>query len=344
MVNVGVIGLGVMGSTHLDAYAQVADAKVVAVADRIAAKLSGEDTPKGNIEGQGGSGGESGGDRSKVKQYAEGLDLIHDPGVELVDICLATPLHAEFAIHALNAGKHVLIEKPFARTGKEAKRILAAAATAKGKAMCAMCMRFWPGWDWLKKAVESGRYGAVRSAVFRRVGEHPGGPFYASGEQSGGAILDLHIHDSDFVQHLFGVPEAVTSCGYKKVTDRVDHVTTFYHYPQGPHVVAEGGWAMAKGFGFTMTYCVNFENATAVFDLSMDKPLTLYEPGNEPVAVELKAGMGYVPQLAYFIDCIQAGEAPRRVTLEEAAQSILIVEAEARSVQTGKAQRVERLA
>ena len=338
MVNVGVIGLGVMGTTHLDAYASITDANVVAVADRIAAKLRGEDRDKGNIDGQAGSGG--GFDLSKVKHYAEGTDLIHDPGIEMVDICLATPLHAEFAIEALNAGKHVLIEKPFARTGGEAERIRQVAVKAKGMAMCAMCMRFWPGWDWLKAAVDSGRYGPVRSATFRRVGEHPGGPFYSSGERSGGAILDLHIHDSDFVQHLLGVPEAVTSRGYKKVTDHIDHVTTFYHYPDGPHVVAEGSWAMAKGFGFSMTYCVNFQNATAVFDLSKDKPLTLYEPGKEPVAVELEPGMGYVPELAYFIDCIQTGRTPRRVTLEDAALSVLIVEAESRSVETGQTQKI----
>ncbi len=341
MVNVGVIGLGVMGTTHLDAYASLSDAKVVAVADRIAAKLRGDESAKGNIEGQASSGG--GFDLSKARHYTEGSDLIADPDVELVDICLATPLHAEFAIQALDAGKHVLIEKPLARTGEEAKRILAAAATSKGMAMCAMCMRFWPAWAWLKQALESGRYGPVRSAVFRRLGEHPGGPFYSNGEQSGGAILDLHIHDSDFVQHLFGVPEAVTSQGYKKITDHIDHVTTFYHYTEGPLVVAEGGWAMAKGFGFSMTYCVNFENATAVFDLSNDKPLMLYEPGKDPVAVELEPGMGYVPQLAYFIDCIQTGQAPRRVTLEDAAQAVLIIEAEVRSVESGQTQKVPRI-
>lgn len=339
MVRVGVIGLGVMGTTHLDAYAQVADAQVVAVADRDPARLRGETKSDGNIEGQ----AEGGFDYSKVKQYAEGADLINDPDVDMVDICLATPLHAQFAIQALEAGKHVLIEKPFARTSEEAKRILDVAAKSKGKAMCAMCMRFWPGWDWLKQAVDSGRYGRVLSATFKRVGTHPGGPFYSNGELSGGAILDLHIHDTDFIQHLFGTPEAVSSFGYKKNTDHVDHVTTVYHYPDGPHVVAEGGWAMTKGYPFTMTYCVNFQNATAVFDISKDKPVMLYEPGKEPVAVELASGMGYAPQIAYFIDCIQSDRAPQRVTLADAAQSIVTIEAEAHSVASGQRQPVPRV-
>jgi predicted dehydrogenase len=341
MVNVGVIGLGVMGSTHLDAYASVADAKVVAVADTDPEKLTGHGAAGGNIEGQ----GQGGFDPSAVNTYADGMELIRDPSVELVDICLATPLHARFAVAALQAGKHVLIEKPLARTSEQARQILDAAQKSKGQAMCAQCMRFWPGWVWLKQAVESEAYGPVRSAVFRRVGEHPGGPFYLSGENSGGAILDLHLHDTDFVQHLFGVPEAVTSTGYAKITSHIDHLTTFYHYPGGPHIVAEGGWAMAKGFGFEMTYCVNFEHATAVFDFSKkDAPLTLFERGKEPEAVELEPGMGYVPQLAYFIDCIQAGQAPRRVTLRDAVQSLLIIEAEEQSAKTGRRQNVQALA
>jgi len=339
MVRVGVIGLGVMGSTHLDAYSRVPDAEVIAIADRDPARLRGETKSEGNIEGQ----AEGGFDFSNAKQYAEGTDLIHDPDVDMVDICLATPLHAQFAIEALEAGKHVLIEKPFARTSDEAKRILDVAAKSKGKAMCAMCMRFWPGWDWLKDAVDSGRYGKVLSVVFRRVGEHPGGPFYSNGELSGGAILDLHIHDADFVQHLFGVPNKVSSYGYKKNTDHIDHVTTIYHYPDGPHVVAEGGWVMTKGFEFAMTYCVNFDKATAVFDISKDNPLTLYEAGKDPVTVELKPGMGYTPQLAYFIDCIQSDRAPKRVTLKDAAQSILLIEAEVRSVETDQPQPVQRV-
>ncbi len=339
MVRVGVIGLGVMGSTHLDAYSQIPDAEVVAVADRDPARLCGERKSEGNIKGQ----AEGGFDFSKAKHYTEGIDLIHDPDVDMADICLATPLHAQFAIEALQAGKHVLIEKPFARTSEEAKRILGVAANSNGKAMCAMCMRFWPGWDWLKEAVNSGRFGKVLSATFRRVGEHPGGPFYSDGQRSGGAILDLHIHDTDFVQHLFGTPDAVSSYGYKKNTDHIDHVTTVYHYPDGPHVTAEGGWAMTKGFAFKMTYCVNFENATAVFDISKDNPVTLYEADKEPLSVELNPGMGYAPQLAYFIDCIQSDKGPERVTLKEAAQSILIVEAEALSVESGQKQPVTKL-
>ena len=82
----------------------------------------------------------------------------------------------------------------------------------------------------------------------------------------GGAILDLHIHDTDFVQHCFGKPKAVFSRGYSRPTNAIDHVLTHYLYDDVPLVTAEGGWAMTPGFGFQMQYTVNFERATAVFD------------------------------------------------------------------------------
>ena len=264
MTNVGVIGLGLMGSTHLDVYAQHPAARVVAVADQDEERRTGRAQAAGNIEGQ----AQGGFDFGSVKQFAEAEALVADPEVELVDICLPTPIHAKYAIMAMQAGKHVLIEKPLARNTEQAAGIVEAAARAAGRTMCAMCMRFWPGWTWLKDVVESQAYGPVHAATFRRVAEHPGGAFYEDGDACGGAILDLHIHDSDFVQYLFGMPEAVTSHGYSLTTNQVDHVVTHYHFAEVPLVVAEGGWSMAEGFGFHMRYTVNFERATAVFDLA----------------------------------------------------------------------------
>ncbi|MEM1098708.1 MAG: Gfo/Idh/MocA family oxidoreductase [Planctomycetota bacterium] len=333
-IQVGVVGLGMMGMTHLDAYANVRAAKVVAVADRNEGKRTGQTTASGNIEGQ----AQGGFDLAGVKPYADPLALIADPDVHVVDICLPTPAHVELAVAALEAGKHVLIEKPLARTAEQARPIASAAEQAPGLVMCGMCMRFWPGWTWLKQAIADQTFGRVLAATFRRLADHPGGKFYEDGDASGGAILDLHLHDADFVHHLFGMPEAVTSVGYANITHAVDHVATQYHFAGDtpPLVTAEGGWAMAKGFGFHMSYTVNFAEATAVFDLANPEPLTLYRPNQEPEPIELPAGMGYEHEIRYFLDCIARGESPTRVTLAEAAESIRLVEAEAQSVKTGR--------
>lgn len=330
-IKVGVVGLGMMGWTHLDVYAGLDGVEVVAVADRDEDRLSGKVRPGGNIEGQ----AQGGFDISKVKGYTDAAELIADPNVDVVDVCLPTPAHVPFGLMALENGKHLLMEKPLARTSEDAQKLVDAAAKSDKLAMPAMCMRFWPGWTWLKDAVDNQTYGKVLAANFRRVASHPAGAFYQSGEASGGAALDLHIHDTDFIQHLFGMPKAVTSVGYSKPTDAVDHLVTRYHYDDVPMVVAEGGWAMTEGFGFSMRYTVNFEKATATFGEEGDTPLRLVVEGKDPEFVKLDEAMGYELEIKYFMDCVKNGTAPERVTMMDAANAVKIVEHEVKSVQEG---------
>jgi len=103
-----------------------------------------------------------------------------------------------------------------------------AAQAAHGFFMPAMCLRFWPQWVWAKQAITQGAYGRVLAARFRRVSEPPGWSrsTYFNGEQSGGALLDLHIHDTDFVQFLFGRPRGVFSTGLTRFSGAIDHVVT----------------------------------------------------------------------------------------------------------------------
>ena len=332
-VRVGVIGLGFMGQTHLDAYARLGGAvEVVAIADRDAGRLEGKLQAAGNIEGANAGGF----DYSKPKKYTDAAELIADPGVDAVDICLPTPAHLPFGLKSIEAGKHLLLEKPVARTYADAMKLAEAAEATDKIVMPAMCMRFWPGWTWLKRAIDEQRYGKVLGASFRRVSPHPKGPFYADGDASGGAALDLHLHDADFIQHLFGMPRSVSSVGYSSKTSAVDHISTHYGYDAVPLVRAEGSWAMADGFGFRMSYTVNFEKATAVYDSSDEQPLTLSQ-NDESKPVELEEGMGYDHEIAYFVDCVANGRPPERVTMRQAAESVRLIEAEVQSVQSGGA-------
>ncbi len=333
MINVGVIGLGMMGNTHLDVYAKRTDVRVVAVSDANPERLAGKAHAGGNIEGQAKGGFDL--NSPDVAKYKEGMKLIKDPNVQLVDVCMWTPQHLKYASKALQAGKHVMSEKPMARTAREARKLAEVAQSSPGTFMVGQCMRFWPGWTWLKEAVDNNTYGPVKAANFRRVAQHPGGAFYEDGERCGGAILDLHIHDTDFVQYLFGMPKSVFSTGYKKVTSAIDHVVTRYEYDNVPMVTAEGGWVMSKGHGFKMQYCVNFDRATAVFDIGQKDQLILIENG-ESKSVAIEAKMGYELEIAYFLDCIAKGVKPTIVTPESAANSVKIVEAEVKSVITGK--------
>jgi predicted dehydrogenase len=274
----------------------------------------------------------------KIRGTTVASELINLKDVDVVDVCVPTTQHVEVAIEAIKAGKHVLCEKPLARTSSDAERIAAAARSAKGMFMPAMCMRFWPQWVWLKKAVAEKRYGKVLGATFRRVASMPAG-WYRDGKISGGAALDLHIHDTDFIQHLFGMPRAVTSRGYSKTSGEIDHIATQFLYDEVPLVVAEGGWCLQDGYGFTMQYTVNFERATADYDLAREQPLKLTSGGKtEPI--DAGPGFGYAAELRYFLDCVSKGERPSVVTADDGVRSIRIVEAEVSSARSGETVKV----
>ena len=157
-----------------------------------------------------------------------------------------------------------------------------------------------------------------------------------NGEQSGGALLDLHIHDTDFVQFCFGRPKSVFSTGYTAVSGAIDHVVTQYQVGSGAIVHAEGAWAMTPGFGFNMAYTINFERATLDYDLSRGtEALRLSVKGESARILKLDAPDGYVGELKHAIECVESGKAPSIVTAEDAVSAIEICEAEERSIRTG---------
>ncbi len=332
MINVGVIGIGMMGATHLGVYAKQNDVQITAVSDIDPDRLSGLSVAGTNIEGL----PEGSVLSNNVKRYKDASDLIANPHVQLVDICLPTPLHLHYAKSALAAGKHVMIEKPLARNSAEAFEIAELADGAPGFGMPAMCMRFWPGWKWLQQTIDTQTYGKVFSAHFRRVLAHPGGSFYSDGKACGGAILDLHVHDTDFIQFCFGMPRAVFSRGYSKISGEIDHVMTHYLFDEIPIVTAEGGWAMSDGFSLEMQYTVNFEHATAKFEFTGTNRLILFREGNGQRNVNIPSGMGYDYEIAYFLECIARNKAPEKVTFRDAARSIAIVEAENLSISSNR--------
>ncbi len=321
-----------MGRTHLDAYAAMPSVRVVAVADRDEARRTGKAAADGNIDGQA-AGGFDLADPA-VQKFAHGEELIASPEVDAVDICAPTPAHLPLARTALAAGKHVFVEKPPARTHADAVELARLADESDRVTMVGLCMRFWPGWTHLKKWQSSGEFGRLVSASFARQSSHPGGRFYEDADASGAALLDLHLHDTDFINHLLGTPTAVSSVGASRITAGVDHVATLYHYGAGPAVIAEGGWAMQNGFPFTMRYTANFEQATAIFDLAAADPLRLIRDGQTtPIKLD---GMGYAAELTEWAAAIAENRPPRTATASDAAEAVRVIEAEEQSIRTGQ--------
>lgn len=336
-IGVGVIGLGFMGRTHLAAFRAAHEAGfenlLVAVCDADPARRRGEGTSGGNID--------SGADRAalfdpaEVAGYERAEDLIADERVDLVSICTPTDSHVSLALAALEASKHVLVEKPLARTAAAIEPLLAAARSAGTRCMPAHCMRFWPAWRWLVERIRSADFGAVRSASFRRLASPPAWApeFYRDPKRTGGALIDLHVHDADFVRFAFGEPVEVSSTG------DLDHVTTLYRFERGPvHVVAEGGWDHDPGFPFRMRYTVVFERATADFDMGRDPELVLYRDGVEQT-VEVDPLPGYDHEIRHLLAAIVDPTLALDVTIEDAWRTARLLDAERASQADGAPRR-----
>lgn len=329
-INVGVIGLGFMGRMHLAAYESIPDAKLVAIADQDPKRAAGDFSGGwGNMEG-----GVEKLDMADITGTTDWRELIQLDNVDVVDICLPTPAHVEVATATLAAGKHLICEKPLALNLKDTQTIVDAANNAKGMFMPAMCIRFWPQWHWLKEQIENNTYGKLLGLRIERVGGPPAG-WFRDGAMSGGAILDLHIHDTDFVYYLLGKPNAVFSRGYSQYSGNPDHIITQYIYNDGPTLVsAEGGW-LGEGYPFAMRYLANFENATVDYDCTRDEDLQISQ-NDKTQHLKIEGNDGYANELAYFINCVKTNTPPARVTAQDAITSIQLIEAEAQSVKTGK--------
>lgn len=341
-IGVGVVGLGVMGAQHIESY-RVADLtgasnRLVAVCDADAQRRAGLRHVEGNLA-VGEDATERLFDPGLVQGYETPAELFADGTVELVSLCTYTDSHVPLATAALEAGKHVLVEKPVALTAAQVSQLADVAAAHPGQlCMPAMCMRFWPGWSWLAGVVRDQSMGAVRRASFRRVSAAPhwGRTFYEDSSRSGGALVDLHVHDADFVRWCFGPPAAV------KTTGTLQQLRTQYIYDDGPmEVVAEGGWDKDPQTAFFMGYRVVFERGTADFLFGREPELRVERPGQSVEPVALADGNGYdaeVSHLVRAIHALRAGKEPKLVAqVHEAVDLMAMIDAERRSLESGEA-------
>ena len=340
IVNIGIVGLGFMGTTHWGVYKGIKNARVAAMADVDVKKRRGDvSAVVGNI---------GGGDNSKpldlagVNVYESAAALIANPAVDVVDVCVPTSDHAEIVCAALAAGKHVFCEKPLCRDAAQMKRIVAAAKKAKGFFNVGLCVRAWPEYRAAYEYFKSGKAGKMLSATFKRISPGVDGNswnnWYMDGKTSGGALLDLHVHDVDEVNYFFGVPRSVSAVGANVVSKgAVDHVVATYDYGDGRLVMAEGGWEQAKGATFEMSFNIVCEKATLKLD-STGYNIFFKNGRKLTPKLDVKAGpTGWHHELKYFVDCVAKGAKPEKYqTLDSVVDSMRMVFAEERSVKTRK--------
>jgi predicted dehydrogenase len=347
MIRVGLVGIGFMGWIHWLAYQRVAGVRVAAISTRDEKKLAGDWR---GVQGNFGPPGEQV-DLSSVASHAKLDALLADPGVDLVDITLPTAHHADVAIRALEAGKHVLVEKPMALRLGDCERMVDAARKADRLLMVAHVLPFFPEYDWALKTINGGKYGAVRGGAFRRVIANPKwmADFW-SPDKVGGPMLDLHVHDAHFIRLVFGAPEQVTTCGRTREGLPEFWYTQFRFANRALAVEATCGTIDQQARPFTHAFEIHLERATIMFDFAvlggdaryLCEPVLLDDQGGVQKA-ELAGGDpidAFANELREVVHSVKAGQSSQVLGAILAQDAMRLCERQAESLRSGQPVRV----
>ena len=338
MIKVGIIGFGFMGRTHFRCWKALEDVEIAAVCEMNSQIAQGLKKESGNIEPTGDAV-----DLSAVNIYTDIDEMLDSEKLDAVSITLPTYLHAEFSIKVLSKGIHVLCEKPMALNVEDCKRMISEAESSGKILQIGHCIRFWPEYARAKEIIDSGKYGKVIAATFQRLGAAPtwsADNWLLNEKLSGSMALDLHIHDTDFVQYLFGMPDSVQSSGAKNSKGNLVHIVTQYHY-KNKLVTAEGGWTMMPSFGFQMSFNIAMEKATLVYDLTREPTLRLCPSGEDAFTPDFHEGDGWLLEVEHFAKAVRGEKVEPIITLAQSLNSVRIVQAEKESIMRNEVVRIE---
>ncbi len=325
MLKVGLIGCGFMGTMHINCYKNIADVEIVALAD-----LRKENAEK-LAEG------------TNAVIYGDGKDLIENADVDIIDICLPTYLHAEYAMAAMDKVKYLFVEKPVALTAQQGEQMIKKAEETGCNVQIGQVIRFWDEYVKLAEIVKAGTYGKIVNANFRRISPVPTwgwNDWLLKEELSGGAAQDLHIHDMDYVLSLFGKPNKIASV--KNIIGEANsYINSLLSYDDFVTTV-EGTWGLPGTHPFEATFRVVFEKGTV--ENSGGKFMLYTENSAEEIKIEkvenLSGGFeggnvsdlgGYYNELVYFTDCAKQNAKIEKATLCDGVESLVYVLEEIRN-------------
>jgi UDP-N-acetylglucosamine 3-dehydrogenase len=318
-MRVGLVGAGFMGGVHLDACAGIPDVDVVGVADtRIEAAVAGAEMVG-------------------ARPYASYEELVAAEDVEVVDVCLPTAFHRDLAVRAAGEGRHVILEKPIARTMKDAREIVEAFSGDGPHLFVGHVVRFFPEYLGIKEKIDAGDLGTV--GVVRTSRRSPfllgWNDWYADWRVSGGVLLDLVIHDFDFLRWTFGEVQRVYARGILgREYNRLDYVLATLRFESGAIAHVEGHW----GYPGPFNYSIEVAGSSALLTVDSTEPATLQLIGEATAhdgVPDLASGKSpYEMELEHFIHCIATGEEPV-VQAHDACEALRIGLAATESVLTG---------
>ena len=207
-------------------------------------------------------------DLDGIKLYTDVDEMLAKEDFDVVDICLPSYMHKDYAIKLMRAGKHVQSEKPMSLSYADCQEMLAVANECNKKLMIGQCLHFEAGYEYLKQCVDDGRFGKLRSLSFERLGGLPGWGFegwYRDVNRSGGCPFDLHIHDVDMANYLLGLPKSVSSVA-QDAEMPIQYVNTRMFYDGGVMVFATASWNESSTSGFRMAYRARFDDASLIYN------------------------------------------------------------------------------
>lgn len=320
MQKVAIVGAGGLGRVHGRAFARMPDAQLVVVVDIDISAAERLGTALG------------------VPAFNDFDAMLAEINPNVVSVCTPTLWHSEPAVKALNAGKHVVVEKPMARTLAQCNEMIDAAEKSGATLMVAQVLRFFPEFAAAKTQVDAGAVGNPAMVRTTRGGGFPG-RWFGDINISGGVALDLICHDFDWLRWTFGDAESVFAKGLAgKGIANLDYILVTIRFKSGVIAHVEGNWAhSSNGWTAGFEICgdagmIEYSNhdSNTVIIASKDGNVTKESPINiDPYYLELK----------HFIDCIEGGTKPS-ITPEDGMRAVEISLAALESIETGKPVRV----
>jgi predicted dehydrogenase len=328
MVRLAVLGAGFMGGTHGKAYAAMPDVEIAA----IYAPRPDRAEPLAKEFGT---------------RWTDDLaSVLRDPSIDAVDICLPTLQHREVTEAALDAGKHVLLEKPIAMTMEDADALVARSHGGP-VLMIAHVLRFWGEYMEIARRVHAGEIGAPRAGLATRRQPFPAwSALFSRADLTGGAVIDMMIHDYDALNWIFGAPVAVTAHG--EVNPRsggIDRVQALIEYPNGATAMVDGGMMMPESYPFSSRIEVLGERGALEYAFRAGgrsvemgagvNDLDWFPAEGDPERLKPESGDPYHAECAYFIACIRSGARPERAMPSDARTALAVALAARQSCEGG---------
>lgn len=273
-------------------------------------------------------------DITNVNFYDDYKELIDVEKPDFVVTALPTYLHEEVAVYALDRGIHILSEKPMALTLEQCQNMIDASEKSGAFLMIGQCVRFQKSVSIVKDYIESGVYGKVYRAEFQRYSQTPmwtWNNWILDPKLSGGCIIDMHIHDVDLVNYLFGTPSSVNSVMTQQKVER-ESIFSQYEMSDGTIVLTRADWSLPQKIPFSASALICFEKACVKLS---GESITVYTD-DEVITPDVSGDDIYMVEMREFLRCIGEGATSPFTSPVSIKESIRIALAELESAQTGK--------